>query len=307
MILQFRLTGERLELFGSFIAGCPLQISTDSQSPITETFQGFALDRPLFYPPTPFPPDMCTILSGLPPGISELCLSSAVSEQMMYLLASVSVAVGARASSIRTATFTDRTAAVEDFYRPGEIQTILNALQSFSLLQISKIEKLLHVGLVAFCFQLQGLSTLNLFYDPPLLRFIQLISSHDKPSSRQEQHCLMWVSMSVAGALALRTVSMPGSHTVMDHALDFYPEARSWSQLERILQSFLWTDDIGAHWRRSWEVARARKEPKAQRQEGVDLLEQPTDFHHPSVCGREGPKATSCPFISRLSGSVAPP
>jgi hypothetical protein len=46
----------------------------------------------------------------------------------------------------------------------------------------------------------------------------------------------------------------------MDHALELYPDSRTWPSLEKVLRTFFWTDAIGAHWRSVWEKAMERRE-----------------------------------------------
>ncbi|KIX08945.1 uncharacterized protein Z518_00023 [Rhinocladiella mackenziei CBS 650.93] len=249
---------------GSFVTGQPPDIPPDSLGYLSETFQELTLDQPLSYPEMPFPPELCLVLSRLPSGLSELCLASRISVQMINVLSSISGATTILTSlSLQDGMFTPPSPDSPNYgedRRQSMIQTLLSSLRRMSLTSTVPIEYHLTSGLLSYLFQLRSLSPLNLFYDPILRKFITTLPFHTKPSALQEQHCLIWASLSVAGALALRVVPMPDSHTVMDRVLDLYPVARKWPQLEKILRSYFWTDEMGAHWKCVWGKAMSRRQ-----------------------------------------------
>ncbi|KAJ9604670.1 hypothetical protein H2200_010784 [Cladophialophora chaetospira] len=259
---------------GSFVTGQPPELPRDSVGYLSEAFQELQLDQPLSYPETPFSPDVCIILSRLPSGLSELCLTSQASIQMIKLLASISAATTLLATEpvsynhlpMVTLPLTTEDSPLRDSSQLDEerkqvmIQTILSSLQRMSLTTTRPIEYHLTSGLLSFLFQLRDLGPVNLFYDPILRKFITTMPNHAKPTSPQEQNCLIWSSMAVAGTLALRAVPMPDTHLVMDHCLELYPQARSWSRLEKILRTYFYTEGIGAHWKRTWQAAMKRRE-----------------------------------------------
>ncbi len=249
---------------GSFVTGQPPDIPADSPGYLKETFEELALDKPLSYPEPPYSPDLCIVLSRLPSGFSELCLKSRISVQMINVAASISAATTLLASkSLLDGVFMlspPEQGLCDEERHQTMIQTLLSSLQRMSLSSMVPVEHSLTLGLLSYVFQLRSLSPLNLFYDPLLRNFIMSFPCHSKPSTVEEQNCLIWSSMAAAGALALRVVPMPGSHTVMDHALEIYPDMRSWGKVEKILRGFFWTDDIGSHWKTVWEAAIHRRE-----------------------------------------------
>ncbi|KAK5236720.1 hypothetical protein LTR47_001898 [Exophiala xenobiotica] len=245
---------------GSFVTGQPPDIPADSPGYLKETFEELALDKPLSYPEPPYPPELCTVLSRLPSGLSELCLKSRISVQMINLTASISAATTLLASKGLLDVFMLPSPEQGEQRQQTMIQSLMSSLQRMSLSSTVPVEHSLTLGLLSYVFQLRSLSPLNLFYDPLLRNFISSFPCHSKPSTVEEQNCLIWSSMAAAGALALRVVSMPGSHTVMDHALEIYPDMRSWGKLEKILCGFFWTEDINNHWKTVWEVAMQRRE-----------------------------------------------
>ena len=232
---------------GSFITGKAPPLPKDSHSFIEETFAELSLNKPITYPKAPFSPDLCRVLSRLDGGFSELALSGMLSEQMLYVLASITATNANTASDW-----------VGDTILDPELQAILSALQRLSLMRIRSIEKYLTSGLLAHCFQLRRLRALNLFHDPAIRSFIQTLHQHEKPGSEREQRCMMWVTMSIAGALSLRTIRMPGSHLVLDRAFELYPAFNAWHTLEPILRCFFWTEALGRHWRSAWDIGRRR-------------------------------------------------
>ncbi|EXJ91620.1 hypothetical protein A1O3_00170 [Capronia epimyces CBS 606.96] len=252
-----------LKSLGSFVKGQPPEVPECSPGYIKEAFEGFGLDLPLSYPEHPYVGELCTILSRLPNSLSDLCLKSRISTQMINLLASISAATALSSSQTSPDGMVDLPSAEES--RPQKerreimIQTLWSSLQRMYLTTTAAIESHFTSGLLAFMFQLRGFDPLSLFYDPILRNFIQTLRFHQTPSTPEERHCLIWTSVSVAGALALRTSPMPDSHTVMDYALESYSDARQWSLLEKILRGFFWTEKIGAHWKNVWELAMDRR------------------------------------------------
>lgn len=249
---------------GSFVTGQPPNIPSSSLGFASETFEALHLDKALHYPEKPFSEDLCIVLSRLPPGFSELSLISRLSEQMINTLASISAAKtqfdlsNATTPTQHSGLFssTDRTHDSQQM----TIQNLLSALQRLSLMSPNIMETYLAFGLISFLFQFRRLAPLNLFYDPMLRQFISILPHHSKSAIVEEQHVLIWTSLSVAGSLGLRLVPMPEAHTVLDHMLELYPESRKWSRLEKILRNFFWTGDILKHWKGVWETAMKRRE-----------------------------------------------
>lgn len=265
---------------GSFATGQPPEIPPDSPGYVKEIFQELSLNQPLSYPSTPLPSELCEVLARLPHGLSELCLKSRVSTQMIKLLASISAAATVLASDSLSA----GDSRPQKERRQIMIQTLLSSLQRMYVLNPTPIEYYLTSGLLAYLIQIRGLEPLNLFYDPILRSFIQTLPCHEKPRTTEEQQCLIWVSISVAGALALRVVPMPDSHTVLEHALEKYADARTWPLLQNILRRFPRTDEIGAHWKHTWEMAMSRRQfLLRQKRSNHDLSDCDLPRGHPTV------------------------
>jgi Fungal specific transcription factor domain len=295
---------------GSFVTGEPPEVSADSHGYIHETFAGLWLDKPIVYPSLPFSPDLCTVLSRLPSGFSELCLSGRLSTQVMQVLASLSA----------TTTSSD-SEGFDDTRLDAEIQAMLSALQRLSLMRIASTEKHLTCGLVAYTFQLRRLRALNLFHDPTLKSFIQLIPTQEKPDSIREQQCMVWISVAVAGALNLRTIRMPGTHLILDKVFELYPAMSDWSTMETTLKSFFWTPSILNHWKKCHEAGVFRWKQlanAAQSKPLIDLLgttedvvddekTEQIDFEQLKLHAQGAPgaminlmQAARCPFRSRM-------
>ncbi|KIV92887.1 hypothetical protein PV10_04148 [Exophiala mesophila] len=262
---------------GSFVTGEAPDLPYSSMGFAGETFEELDLMRPLSYPQKPFSDGFCIILARLPAGFSAFCLTRDVSEQMVNIIASIHGALQTRSTNDSALplpsplTSPMDPAGNEHIRRQMVIQNLLSALQRMSLMKPQQFEIYISFGLVAFLHQFRRLAPLNLFCDPILREFVTILPQHSKPSSPEEQHALIWTSMSVAGVLALRIAPLPDSHTVMDRALDLYPEARQWEPLEKILQTFFWTPEIGCHWRKIWDVAMARREKLLSRGSTADV------------------------------------
>ncbi|RMZ86881.1 hypothetical protein DV736_g5892, partial [Chaetothyriales sp. CBS 134916] len=217
------------ESLGSFMTGKPLGIPTDSQGFITEAFAELSLDGEMAYPHLPFEPDLCIILAKLPPGFSEVCLSSSISIQTISVLAAVTT-ISKRCE--REHLCESRLAT--------EPHVMFSVLQRLSSRQITSTEKYITLGLMAWALQLCNLKPLTLFHDPPLRTFVRLIPTHEMPESVQEQQCFCWISMAVSGALNLRSSRIPGAHLVLERLFAMYPSSRKWDTLEPALKRFFW-------------------------------------------------------------------
>ncbi|EXJ60876.1 hypothetical protein A1O7_05029 [Cladophialophora yegresii CBS 114405] len=307
---------------GSFVTGQAPEAPRDSVAYLSETFQELQLDQPLSYPETPFSPDVCIILSRLPSGLSELCLTSHISIQMIKLLASISAATTLLATepvaynNLPIDTWPPSPSSSEE-QNPSHldeqrkqlmIQTILSSLQRMSLTTNTPIEYHLTSGLLSFLFQLRDLGPINLFYDPILRKFITTLPTHTKPTSQPEQSCLIWASMAVAGTLALRVVPMPDSHLVMDHCLELYPQARHWARLDKILRTYFFTEELGAHWRRVWESAMNRRGfLLRQRRQQATYMDADLDFNDVNGGGHDEQAASPDRIPKQLSAESAAP
>ncbi|KIW12872.1 hypothetical protein PV08_08059 [Exophiala spinifera] len=284
---------------GSFVTGRPPDIPSDSIGYLKETFEELSLDQPLAYLEPPFDPDLCTMLSRLPAGFSEVCLKCRISVQMINLLGAIAGATTlldtkSAVESVSTSTSTD--ACVLDSQRQRSMtQALLSSLQRMSLTSVVPIELNLTCGLLAYMFQLRSLAPVNLFYDPILRRFIDTLPAQPKPSFLEEQHSLIWVSMAAAGSLALRVAPMPSSHAVMDHILDLYPETRDWSRLHKILRGFFWTNEIGAHWKTVWQAAMQRREFLLRRNQDAKV--------HPHMVTAQMPELNSEAVRRHIEGA----
>ena len=250
---------------GCFVTGQPMTIPGTSPGYVKEAFDELALMESISYPELPFEPDVCTTLSRLPSGFAELSLSGNISKQVMKLLA------------FAQATTADCAATEEIDERIGhELQVILSALQRLSFMEATTIEKHLVCGLLGFTFQLRQLRSLNIFHDPPLRHFIDVLRRHEKPDSKRARDTMIWVSMAVAGALYLRTVVMPGSHQVMDRMFKLYPEATRWSYIESVAQNHFYTENILRHWEKCWSLGIERWDKVKNRLEHSEpILEYP--------------------------------
>ncbi|KAK6373472.1 uncharacterized protein PV06_06417 [Exophiala oligosperma] len=257
------LTGYKA--LGSFVTGRPPDIPPESIGYLKETFEELSLDKPLAYPEPPFDPDLCTILSRLPPGLSDVCLKCRISVQMIMMLGAVAGAttlLGTKSllDGVSVPLSSSDDCLFDVRRQQSMVQALLSSLQRMSLTSVVPVELSLTSGLISYMFQLRSLTPLNLFYDPILRRFIATLPAQPKPTCVEEQHAFIWASMAVAGVLALRVAPMPSSHAVFDHVLDLFPEARDWRRLNKILCGFFWTNDIGAHWKTVWEAAMRRRE-----------------------------------------------
>ncbi|KPI36416.1 uncharacterized protein AB675_2887 [Cyphellophora attinorum] len=228
---------------GCFVTGKPMNIPGTSPGYVKEAFNELGLNEPLSYPGLPFSPELCTSLSRLPPAFAELCLCGNVSKQIMNFLAF------AQATTNLLSHMDEADERVDH-----EIQVMLAALQRLGFAEKATIESYLVCGLLAYAFQLRQLRSLNIFHDPPLRHFIDQMRKHEKPDSKRAQDTMIWISISVGGALGLRTMAMPGGHEVLDRMFRLYPESSNWSYVDWVLKAHFWTESLGRHWEKVWST-----------------------------------------------------
>ncbi|RMD41713.1 hypothetical protein DV735_g3388, partial [Chaetothyriales sp. CBS 134920] len=304
------------ESLGSFMAGNPMDaVEQDCQGVVVKAFAGICLDGELTYPGVPFDVSFCSVLARLPSGFLNTCLTTRVSRQTVDVLA----AVAEVSKQYEREDICDSRLAMEP-------HVMFSALHRLSSKKAAPMESYISLGLMAWALQLCNLKPTTMFHDPPLRAFIRLISTHEMPESVQEQACLCWISMAVAGALNLRNVRMPGTYLVLERLLAMYPLSRKWETLEPVLKSFFWSPAIGAHWKKCWldgmerrAIVQARKqEPEISRQPwldrdreadvvAIDAIDEMT-FAHIVTHMRATPRgafdyigAPACPFLKRAS------
>ncbi|RMZ80309.1 hypothetical protein DV738_g2808, partial [Chaetothyriales sp. CBS 135597] len=287
---------------------------------IAKAFAGVFLDGELTYSDLPFDGSLCLILVRLPPGFLDTCFVSQVSVQTLNVLAAVT---DVSKQYERGDNICDSRLAAE----PYVLFSVLHRLLSK---KIALMEKYITLGLMAWAFQLCNLKPTTLFHDPTLRTFIRLISTHERPESAQEQDCLCWISMAVAGALNLRSVRMPGTYLVLERLFAMYPLSRRWETLEPVLKRFFWNPTIGTHWKKCWldgmdrrAIIEARKlEPEISRRPwldmerdkeadvvAVDAIDEMTLAHivaHTRATPRSGflhAGASLCPFLNQKAAA----
>lgn len=290
----------RFVAFASYILGEAPDIPRDSYGYTQEALNDLFLNEPLSYPRLPYNPDIITLLSRLPAGFSDLCLSCQISKQMMHLLASINGMCQIWAQNL------DHPMQIWP-----EMQITMVALRKLTSMGIRPLEKQLCSGIMALCFQM-GPQRLSLFHDPQLQSFINILATHDKSDSIQEQYLMIWITICVMGALYLRKLSLPNSQLILEQALVHYDEMRDWNNIRPILQTFFCADQFLPIWKQAWETGMERRKPGGL---SKSLLYGMNDFFDHSDLlsyGRGAPqtvydmaRVARCPFASRFGQEVS--
>lgn len=223
----------------------------DPAAPQPSCSPGGAVSR-LSYPRHPFSTDVCNVLSSLPGGFCELALSGCLSIQCICILSSLSKKLQRHARG--NSSSAEQTA---------DTQIELKALQHFYTLPKSPTEDYLVSGLICFCNQYPDRTTRNPFFNIALKCFNSALDARQKISGVWREDCLVWVTVVIAGALDICAEPLSSRHIILDSCLEDCERARDWNDLEKILRSFFWTDALGQHWKRCWEVAMNRRANKS--------------------------------------------
>ena len=76
---------------------------------------------------------------------------------------------------------------------------------------------------------------------------------------RLDGKCLLWIAVVIAAAIDVCADGSLRNAPVLDRILQKFPQAREWVKVEKILQTFLWHEDMAPQWYSSWQAVLARR------------------------------------------------
>ena len=124
-------------------------------------------------------------------------------------------------------------------------------------------ESFLVFGLISFCNQFPDkFENRNPFFNVALKCFDDSMQAQEKISGIGHQPWLIWMSIAMAGVLDICAEPLASRHLVLDSLLDECEQAHDWAWLKQSLRKFLWTDNLGGHWKRCWEEGMQRWEER---------------------------------------------
>ena len=202
----------------------------------------------------PFPPDYTASLSRIPQGLSNLAVSSLLSMQCVRIIERIP-------SSPQTSSRDSHGSAVRS---SAGMHSILTDLLKLTALSTTKMEHVLCHGLVAYCLPLQ--------YGNPLpigcTRTLQTsVDAYMKLNFRENEEkldgkCLLWIAIVIASSLDICADEDLRNAPVLERILNRFPQARNWDNVEKILRTFLWHEDLAPQWWTTWQsVMRRRSSP----------------------------------------------
>lgn len=235
------------------------------QNEATAGLAQLSLESPLrnelpLYASPPFNTKVCEALSKVSPSFNDMAMSGELSVQMIDLLANLSSLVkdGTISSPINGQ-------RVSPESRGNFLRSIAD-LRCLSVMGVTLVELYLCHGLIACCYTLHFEDgRIGKDYTESLQEMEDLLTNNDKRSFRNRliskdcKDCLVWISLAAAGALAMSEYS-PAVFVILDHAFVQYPdEMAQWEVLSKILQKFLWNDDLLKTWKTIWQKAIVRR------------------------------------------------
>ena len=205
------------------------------------------------------PPSLeaCASFSGLPEGFRELAYAGHLSLECVSAMLAVTNKVK-RFSRVRG----------EDAVRTiGNVDTELKMLYHLHFLPgKTDIEDFLIHGLICFCTQFPDkFKNRNPFFNIALKCFNDGRRANEKILGLGQQPWMVWAIIVVAGALEICATPLSGRHIILDSMLDSSWTAHNWSWVETAMRQFLWTDELGSHWKTCWEDGMQRWEERHRR------------------------------------------
>lgn len=225
-----------------------------------------SIDSPLrnelpVYASLPFNTKVCEALSKVSLAFNDMAMSGELSVQMIDILANLS-------SLIKDGTVSSPITSPRS--SPESRRNLLHSvadLRCLSVLAVTPIEHFLCYGLIACCYTLhfEGGSIGEEYVESLQELENMLTADGNRPLQDRlvdtHRHCLVWISIAVAGALAMSEL-LSASSMILDHAFDQFPdEMAHWDVLSEILRKFLWSRDLLMFWRRVWQKATLRRSP----------------------------------------------
>lgn len=238
-------------------------LTSDPQTSSTPSTASAAPSLPLrneipVYANHPFSPDYAASISRIPTGFSNLAVSSLISVQCVRIIERM---------PHKPATATDQSSNHQTS-TSADLHGILTDLLKLTTLSTTKMEHLLCHGLVAYCLPLQYGIPLPIGTTRTLQSCVEAYMKLNfaENEERLDGKCLLWIAVVIAACLDVCADGSLRNAPVLDRILHKFPQARDWTKVEKILQTFLWHDDLAAQWYRSWQgvLARRKSPPKGQ-------------------------------------------
>lgn len=230
----------------------------------TAGFAQLSIDSPLrnelpAYVSPPFNTKVCEALSKVSPAFNDMAMSGELSVQMIDILANLSSLM--KDGTVSSPINSPRTSPESR----GNLLHSVADLRFLSVLGITPIEHFLCYGLIACCYTLHfDGGSIGEEYVESLQELEDMLAGdgkqplHDRLADTHRD-CLIWISIAAAGALAMSEL-LSAMSMILDHTFDQFPdEMAQWDVLSKVLQKFLWSNDLLMFWKRIWQKAMVRR------------------------------------------------
>lgn len=234
------------------------------QNEATAGFAQLSIDSPLrnelpVYSSPPFNTKVCEALSKVSPAFNDMAISGELSLQMIDVLANMSSLIkdGTVSSPITSPRKSEKS-------RRNLLHSVVD-LRYLSVMGITEIERYLCYGLIACSYTLHFKGGRMGEDHVESLREVEEMMAGDDNLPVQDdlvdthRECLVWIFVAMSGALAMSEL-LSAKSTLIDYAFDQFPdEMAHWDGLSKILQKFLWCDNLLLFWRNIWQKAMVRR------------------------------------------------
>ncbi|KEF62537.1 uncharacterized protein A1O9_00510 [Exophiala aquamarina CBS 119918] len=234
------------------------------QNEATAGLAQLAIDSPLrnelpVYSSPPFNTKVCEALSKVSPAFNDMAISGELSLQIIDILANLSSLIkdGTVSSPITSPRKSEKS-------RRNLLHSVID-LRYLSVMGITPIERYLCYGLIACSYTLHFKGGIMGEDHIESLQEVEemMVGGDNLPlqDALVDAHgeCLVWTFTAMSGALAM-SENFSATSRLIDYAFDQFPdEMAQWKVLSKILQKFLWCENLLMFWRSIWHKAMVRR------------------------------------------------
>lgn len=230
--------------------------STPSSLTSSATLNSPKYELPV-YASHPFSAEFCENLAKVPQAISDMAVKGLLSIQVVRVIGQIPRKMRRTHNDSGTPTSSDP--STPNSVTHPDLHQILTELLRLSSLVTLDHERILTHGLIAYCLPLQYGVPLSISSSRTLEACVDGYMAHEVTTDEINNKSIIWVSIVIATAVEMRSDGSSASGGVLDQALIKFPEMRRWDKVERILQKYLWHDDLAPYWQECWQNAMNRR------------------------------------------------
>lgn len=196
------------------------------------------------YPSHPFPSSIATEIAHFPLGFRELALQSSLGLDVLHIISRVSRYM---ASKNQTSEITAVVRTVPEGTAPDIFDTC--AILQTSVESGHIVERNICLAIVLFAYNVYSkIRDSTTIYRGSRQALARTLPDMDY-ASNIERECLMWIYMVTIESWRNGHTLEPQGRELLRNMQTRFPEARSWSTLDPVLQKFFWYGPLASQWK----------------------------------------------------------